>query len=219
MFKPQVYVVKEYKSSSPCYSDYWKDKDKAIKLYKSVSGKSIVTCKGVTDMEFMFDGCSNIIKLDMSNFDTSNVVDMSCMFYGCKSLSSLYLTGFDTSKVRDMSGMFNGCTNLTSLDLSSFDTSNTTEMIMMFNSCSKLISVDLSNFDTSNVTNIWNMFANCTCLTTIKGVIDMKSCTQYDNMFYGCFNLKDVKIKNPPTDTDWWKKAGFRSESQFTIVS
>ena len=242
MFKPQVYVVKEYKSSSPCYSDYWKDKDKAIKLYKSVSGKSIVTCKGVTDMEFMFDGCSNLIKLDMSNFDTSNVVDMSCMFYGCKSLSSLDLTGFDTSKVRDMSGMFNECTkltyldlsdfdatkvstlaamfcnciNLATLDLSNFDTTNAVDMSCMFYGCEKLTSLDLSNyFDTYNVYDMCGMFRDCTNLKTIKGVIDMKSCKRfYEDMFHNCPKLKGVKIKNPPANFDG---AGLTS-SQYTIV-
>ena len=66
---------------------------------------------------------------------------------------------------------------------------------------------------------MWRMFNNCYNLTTIKGVIDMKSCTDYKDMFNNCTKLSGVKIKNPPTDTDWWKKAGFSSESQFTIVS
>lgn len=190
MSKKQVFVVK---GGTPYYG-MWDDSDKIISVDKSEEPRQVtITCKDVTIMCSMFEDCSNLTSLDVSNFNTSNVKDMTLMFYGCSSL--------------------------TSLDLSSFDTSNTTEMIKMFESCSKLISVDLSNFDTSNVTDIWEMFANCTCLTSIKGIIDMKSCTQYDDMFYGCFNLKDVKIKNPPADTDWWEKAGFRSESQFTVVS
>ena len=121
--------------------------------------------------------------------------------------------------VTDMNGIFSGCCNLTSIDLSGFDTSKVTEMAGMFYECERLTELDLSNFDTSKIKDMQNMFYGCSNLTSIKGIIDMKSCTQYDDMFYGCFNLKDVKIKNPPADTDWWKKAGFRSESQFTIVS
>ena len=30
----------------------------------------------------MFKECSNIIQIDLSHFDTSNVVDMFCMFDG-----------------------------------------------------------------------------------------------------------------------------------------
>ena len=123
--------------------------------------------------------------------------------------------------VTTMASLFSGCCNLTSIDLSSFDTSKVTEMGGMFYECERLTELDLSNFDTSNVTDMRDMFYGCSNLTTIKGVVDMKSCTEenYYFMFYKCPNLKDVKIKNPPADTDWWKKAGFRSESQFTVVS
>lgn len=86
----------------------------------------------------------------------------------------------------------------------------------MFYHCSKLTSVVLSNFDTSNVTNMTTMFCNCTNLTTIKGVIDMKSCTEecYD-MFENWPKLRDVKIKNPPANFD----ASGLSKSQYTIVA
>ena len=198
----------------------------------------------VTDMLWLFNGCKKITSLNISNFDTSNVTDMSYMFCYCLSIISLDLSNFDTSKVTNMAGMFEHCDNLTTFDLSNFDTSNVTNMDGMFDSCGNLTTLDLSNFDTSNVTNMAGMFQTCKnltvldlssfdtskvtdmsymfnqCynLTTIKGVFDMKSCTEWTYMF-NCPNLKDVKIKNPPADTDWWIKAGFRSESQFTVVS
>ena len=37
----------------------------------------------------MFDGCESLQKLDVSNFDTSNVTDMYGMFYNCSSLQEL----------------------------------------------------------------------------------------------------------------------------------
>ena len=51
--------------------------------------------------------------------------------------------------------------------------------------------------------------------TTLKGVIDMKSCVEYRNMFSYCSKLKDVKIKNPPSR---FNGSGLYS-SQYTIVS
>ena len=45
------------------------------------------------------------------------------MFAGCTSLVTIDMTGFDTSDCTDMSNMFNGCTALTSVDVSEFDTS------------------------------------------------------------------------------------------------
>ena len=121
----------------------------------------------VTDMDSMFYGCSSLISLDVSNFNTSNVDYMCHMFYGCSKLTSLDLSNFDTSKVNDMDWMFSKCSELISLDLSSFDISNVTDMNGMFSDCSKLTSLDLSNFDTSNVTAMNHMFQNCTSLTLL----------------------------------------------------
>ena len=172
----------------------------------------------VTDMNNMFSSCYNLTALDVSNFNTSKVTDMNDMFFHCNNLVSLNLSSFNTSKITNMSNMFLNCSNLVSLDVSKFDTSNVTTMWNMFGDCSSLASIDLSSFNTSNVKDMRWMFSSCGSLTTIKGVIDMKSCINYNSMFATCTKLKGVKIKNPPTDTDWWKNAGL-SESQFTIVS
>ena len=167
----------------------------------------------VKDMSYMFavgdlwNQHSSLTSLDLSSFDTSNVTTMEWMFSGCFSLTSLDLSSFDTSKIRNMSYMFNNCTKLTSLDLSNFNTSNVTDMGGMFYNCYKLTSLDLSNFNTSNVTSMQSMFYECSNLTTIKGIIDMKSCTDYgsikeyyDNlMFSNCSKLTGVKIRNPPS--------------------
>ena len=172
----------------------------------------------VTDMNSMFCYCLSIISLDLSNFDTSKVTNMHDMFEHCDNLTTLDLSNFDTSNVTNMEMMFSDCGNLTSLNISNFDTSNVTNMCATFQTCKNLTTLDLSSFDTSKVTDMSYMFNDCYKLTTIKGVFDMKSCTNWTYMF-NCPKLKDVKIKNPPSDTNWWEKAGFRSESQFTVVS
>lgn len=88
-------------------------------------------------------------------------------------------------------------------------------MADMFSLCSNLVTIDLSGFDTSKVTNMNFMFYNCSNLTTIKGIIDMKNCKNYYNMFDGCTNLKDVNIMNPPANFNDAKL----SPSQYTIAS
>ena len=45
----------------------------------------------------MFNGCSSLPSLDVTNFDTSNVTTMASMFMSCSSLPSLDVTNFDTS--------------------------------------------------------------------------------------------------------------------------
>ena len=171
----------------------------------------------VTDMNSMFCYCLSIISLDLSNFDTSKVTNMHDMFEHCDNLTTLDLSNFNTSNVTNMEMMFSDCENLASLNISNFDTSNVVDMIGMFQCCKNLTTLDLSSFDTSKVTDMSYMFNDCYKLTTIKGIFDMKSCTNWTYMF-NCPKLKNVKIKNPPADTNWWEKAGL-SESRFTIVS
>lgn len=103
----------------------------------------------------------------LKGLDTSNVTDMIRMFQNCSSLTSLDLSNFGTSNVTKMNSMFNGCSSLTTLDLSSFDTSKVISMYAMFQNCSSLTSLDLSNWDTSKVTDIGWMFYMCDSLTDV----------------------------------------------------
>lgn len=171
----------------------------------------------VTNMRYMFYKCGSITSLDLSNWDTSKVTDMSYMFCGCGSLISLDVSNFDTSNVTDMNSMFYDCDSLTTLDVSKWNTSKVENINFMFSSCRSLTTLDVSKWDTSNVTNMGLMFFDCEKLTTVIGVIDMKSCTNYQYMFQGSTKLTGVKLKNVPSDFDA-SKAGL-SEGQYTIVS
>lgn len=169
----------------------------------------------LTNTNYMFQHCEKLTTLDVSSFDTINITSMRDMFTECGALTSLDLSHFNTSKVTDMGNMFENCFAIKVLDLLSFDTSNVTNMDMMFVSCESLTDLDISNFDTSKVSTMEGMFMDCSNLTTIKGIIDMKSCTRYDSMFENCPKLTGVKIKNPPADFE--AKTGLTS-SQYTIV-
>ena len=105
--------------------------------------------ESITNCSQMFFDSKNIILIDLSNFDASNVIDMRGMFYGCSKLTSIDLTNLNTSSVSYMNYTFYGCISLHSLNLSSFDTSNVITMDNMFKNCINLNYMDLSNFDTS----------------------------------------------------------------------
>ena len=109
----------------------------------------------------MLYGCSNLLSLDLSHFDLSSVTNLGHMFYGCSKLTSLKLKNFKTLSAEYMDYMFYGCSNLISLGLSDFNTSSVKNMNYMFYGCSNLISLDLNNFDISAVENMDNMFSNC----------------------------------------------------------
>ena len=170
--------------------------------------------------EAMFQGCSSLTSVNVSQMDVSNVGQIYRMFYGCNklteiqgidnlsngnftnlwemflgcgSLTELDLSGFNTSNVTSMSGMFSGCNNLTSLDVSGFNTSKVTDMDSMFKNCSGLTSLDVSGFDTSNVIYMTSMFQNCSKLTSLNvSNFDTSKVTKITSMFNGCEKLTEI---------------------------
>ena len=151
----------------------------------------------VTNMSFMFNMCSSLTILYLSNFNTSNVTEMQNMFCDCSSLTNLDLSSFNTSEVIGMQGMFSGCSSLTSLDLSSFNTSKVTDMDGMFSNCSSLTSLKLSNFNTSNVTNMSFMFNMCSSLTILDlSNFNTSNVTEMQNMFCDCSSLTNLDLSS-----------------------
>ena len=173
----------------------------------------------VTNMRAMFSGCSGLTSLDISKWNTANVTDLSSLFAFDNKLASLDISKWNTGKVTNMGQMFNFCLKLTSLDLSTWNTSKVTSMWAMFNSCTSLTTVKINNWDTSKVTNMKKLFSDCTNLTTIEGVLDLKSCNDYEDMFLSCNNITSVKVKNLPTDIDTFCRKARISKDKVTVVS
>ena len=173
----------------------------------------------VTNMRDMFSGCSGLTSLDISKWNTANVTDLSSLFAFDNKLASLDISKWNTGKVTNMGQMFNFCLKLTSLDLSTWNTSKVTSMWAMFNSCTSLTTVKINNWDTSKVTNMKKMFSDCTNLTTIEGVLDLKSCTDYEDMFLSCNNITSIKVKNLPTDIDRFCRIARIDKSKVVVVS
>ena len=122
----------------------------------------------VTNMGGMFENCSQLQVLDVSNWDVSNVTSMSGMFCGCSQLQVLDVSKWNVSNVTDMVVMFLGCSQLQALDVSNWDVSNVTDMERMFLGCSQLQALDVSNWDVSNVTDMRSMFSSCNAANSMK---------------------------------------------------
>ena len=149
------------------------------------------------DSNRMFRDLSNLISLDVSSFDTSQVTNMEAMFAGMSNLTSLNLSNFDTSKVTRMNSMFEGVSRLTTLDLSNFDTSQVTNMEAMFGYMYGLTSLSISNFNTSQVTNMRDMFSNMRNLTSLNlSNFNTSKVTDMRAMFGYMYGLSSLNLSN-----------------------
>ena len=105
--------------------------------------------------------------------DTSECTTMSYMFNKCSSLTSLDLSNFDTSKVTNMSDMFNGCSGLISLDLSNWDTTKlpankVVKMLNMFKGCTALKTITMKNCYQRTVNEIKSALQDAGILNNVQ---------------------------------------------------
>ena len=77
-------------------NSYFKD----YKTLKYVNLSNINT--SVSNMNYMFSGCSSLENIDLTNFNISSLTQLSYIFSGCSSLKSIDLSKFDISNVQDM---------------------------------------------------------------------------------------------------------------------
>ena len=170
-----------------------------------IEGIENLNTENVTSMRDMFNGCSSLTSLDLTNFNTAKVTDMKLLFAYCSALESLDLSMFNTENVTSMPSMFNGATNLKTLNVSNFNTEKVNNMGHMFANCPNLTSLDLSSFNTKGVEYVDNIFKNCSNLTTIYASENFAFGSGLKNgagMFLGCDKLKGFIEYNKNTDTD-----------------
>ena len=147
--------------------------------------------------EFMFSDCVNLKKIIFNNNNSFIVNEITYMFCNCQSLDSLDLSSFNTSNVINMAFLFSGCISLTSLNISNFNTSETINMMNLFGDCNSLKSLDLSGFNTSNTRIMTQMFLNCYSLTSLNlSNFETTNCYTMSGMFYGCKELISLDLSN-----------------------
>ena len=89
--------------------------DSCSKTCNLVGDRNNITLKFNTQIEScrsMFSGLGNIIEIDLSNFDASNVKDMRFMFDDCSKLEKIEFGNINTPSLENMAGMFQGCSKL-----------------------------------------------------------------------------------------------------------
>ena len=76
----------------------------------TIEGLENLNTSAVTNMRYMFEGCSSLKELNVSNFSTYIVKGMSRMFANCSSLKTILNTS--TWQCEESQDMFKGCTQL-----------------------------------------------------------------------------------------------------------
>ena len=60
-------------------------------------------------MSYIFNECSSLKELNLSNFDTTNATNMNGIFSGCAYLNNLNISNFKIENFESSSNMFDKC--------------------------------------------------------------------------------------------------------------
>ena len=161
---------------------------------------SNTNASSIVDMHDLFYNKYNnfqIISIDLSNSDFSNVKDISSMFRSCLNLIYINLKNINLSSVENMENLFNGCESLVLIDLSNLYIPKILNISSMFYDCIYLTYINFTNITISSVKDISYMFYNCQSLDSIDlSHLDISQVTNIKSMFDWCINLKFINLKN-----------------------
>ena len=170
---------------------------KTCNLNGDINNITLIFNENLNSCANMFNGRSNILEIDLSNFDSSNVTSMNRMFYQCSILQKIKFGNIKTSSVKDMSETFHYCYKLLYIDLTNFDTSSVTTMYQMFRHCDTVIYIDASSFITTKVENMEDLFSECGNLVAVNVLsFDTSNVKKMNGMFSACKNIKFVNLVN-----------------------
>ncbi|MCR5454751.1 MAG: BspA family leucine-rich repeat surface protein, partial [Bacteroidales bacterium] len=78
----------------------------------TITGLSNLNTSAVSSMESMFEGCSSLSNIDLSNQTIAENVSVSTMFKGCSSLKTIYVSSTRTNEKLSGEDVFAGCKKL-----------------------------------------------------------------------------------------------------------
>ena len=136
----------------------------------NIIGISDLDMSSVEDMMLMFTE-TNVSYLDLSSWNLASATRIDMMFEGCRNLIELNLNNWNTSNIEVFNGStspspFKSCPSLKRLYLENWDLSSTSYMLEAFSSCSSLEELDLSTWDFTTITK-GPRFTSCSKLSKI----------------------------------------------------
>ena len=94
------------------------------KFLSEITGKMEIRISfkiALTSMFELFKGCNNLIEIDLSKLDGSNLKDLDSAFENCINLKFADLNMLDGKAIQSMDNSFNGCEKLENVDLTEFE--------------------------------------------------------------------------------------------------
>jgi hypothetical protein len=147
----------------------------------------------LTSLDFMFEGCSDLIKLSLTKFNSSSITSMIYTFTNCINLETVDFTSFSSSKVEKMDFLFGGCKKLVNIKgFENLDTSSLQKTAGMFLECTNLISVNLSAFHLNNIPEQNGMFIENPSLEKL----DIGNTSDINGIFSSTENFKVTIISS-----------------------
>ena len=168
---------------------------KKIKFPNKDKYKIIIKIKDkLKDTSYMFSHCENIINLNLSYFNTSEINKMSNMF-SYMNLVKIDLPIFNSKNIETMEDMFAFCYSLKHIKLKFFNTSNVNDMRGMFRCCEQLEAVNFFSSNDINVEKMNDMFDSCEKEVDLSPFIFSKAST-VENIYNKCKNLEKVGVND-----------------------
>lgn len=214
--QPTIDNVKCFTLNSKTYVPNWSNKDEIKKNVTTVVFDKSFAAASPTTCRSWFNGFYQLTEIKgIKNLNTSNVSDMAYMFAGCSKLKSVDLTYMYSPYVKNMSYMFCDCSSLKTVYLKGLNTSNVEDMRSMFEFCTSLGYLDLSSFNTQKVKNFEKMFYGCSWLKAIYAspkfvVVNSPNLISKALMFELCYQLAGESMSYSPAcvDGDYAKIVG-----------
>lgn len=166
------------------------------------------TFRYVNDTQGMFNGCENLLSIDLSgvlNVTSSSTksINMGQMFFNCNSLKTITLNKVSYSRATNISAMFYNCEQLeeiNNLDYVTFEAATT--MDSLFYGCKSLASADIGKFNTSNCTRMSYMFADCDAIVSLNlSNFDTRNVTSMLYLCNSCDKLESLDISGENCST------------------
>ena len=135
--------------------------------------------KALSNLDFMFEGCEDLISVNLSQINSPSLQSSIYTFTNCKNLKQADLSLIDTSKVTSMDFLFSGCNNLVKIiGLEKLNTSSVKKTAGMFFECEKLRHVNLSAFKLDKIEESSGMFINNPSLEAV----DLGDCSDINQV-------------------------------------